>query len=466
MRPTDNINQLIKKLHIKASANLDGRVHDDIDRALATRQKSESADAKPNRWRIIMKSRIMKLAAAAVIVMAVLVGIHQFGGSIDSGGVAFGRVLEHIQNSSYTFDLAVVTEEGASGTVEAMMLEPGRMRVDMSTGLGRISSIVDVTKNKSLILFHKQKAAMVETPGTDRYREAVGILALTMKPIENLWNLRDGTPKKLGKKDIDGQSAEGFMVFQEDESFKYQITVWANAKTGIPILVEMVLSSLQDLSKSMRFTMNNFNLDVKLNKELFTLEVPVGYTLAYQLDLDELEGQTNSTNEAEEVEKVLALWSEDKKREAVEVLLGVDWTKSFVFSKKSYLFTVTEKECIALKPEARKQVMIEIISTSSLVKLIVKEVLGLGQAALSNQDYKKSEKYFDAGLQLGKLLTTRPERMIIVRLTGISVQKKVLNEMTSLYTAMNHKEKLRAVEMELQALEAEQKKIKEGLAGQ
>ncbi len=43
MRPTDNINQLIKKLHIKASADLDGRVHDDIDRALVGISADESA---------------------------------------------------------------------------------------------------------------------------------------------------------------------------------------------------------------------------------------------------------------------------------------------------------------------------------------------------------------------------------------------------------------------------------------
>lgn len=72
MRPTDNIDQLIKKLQLKASANLDARVHGDIDRALATPPRSESADAKPNRWRIIMKSRIMKLAAAAGVVLALL----------------------------------------------------------------------------------------------------------------------------------------------------------------------------------------------------------------------------------------------------------------------------------------------------------------------------------------------------------------------------------------------------------
>src|SRR4030042_6140018 len=100
MRPTDNINQLIKKLHIKASADLDGRVHDDIDRVLATPQKSESADAKPNRWRIIMKSRIVKLAAAAAIVIAVLLGV-DFVGRPNMANVAWAKVTERASEVDY-----------------------------------------------------------------------------------------------------------------------------------------------------------------------------------------------------------------------------------------------------------------------------------------------------------------------------------------------------------------------------
>lgn len=413
----------------------------------------------------IMKNRVTKVAAAAVIMIAVLIGVYHFGGSFDGTSLAFGEVLEHIRHSSYAFDLIVNPQAGAAGTVKATVLEPGKMRMDISSGLGKISSIVDMTKDKSLLLFHKQKAAVMETPGTDRYREVAGILALTMKPIENLWNLRDGQEKKVGKEEIDGQSAEGFKIFQQDEFFEYEITLWAHAKTGIPILVEMVFSSLTDSSESINFTMNKFDLDVELNEELFDLEVPEGYTVAHQLGLDQLEGPARSTNEAAKVEKVLALWSEGKKTEAVDILLGIDWTKSFVFSEKSYLFTITEKDYISLKPEDGQQVMNETMATAGKVRQIVHEVVGLGQKALSTQDYEKSEKYLDAGLQLGKLLASRLDRMLIVRLVGIAAQKVTLNEMIRLYTATNDNEKLQVVSEELQTLDIEQKKIKEGLRG-
>ncbi|MHC4655047.1 MAG: hypothetical protein ACYS91_08505 [Planctomycetota bacterium] len=52
-------------------------------------------------WRTIMKSPITKLAAAAVIIIAVPVGIHLIGGS---SSIAFADVLEQIRTfQPYTY---------------------------------------------------------------------------------------------------------------------------------------------------------------------------------------------------------------------------------------------------------------------------------------------------------------------------------------------------------------------------
>ena len=73
MRPPENINNLIKKLQLKASTDLDRRVHDDISEALAESDITKSARAEPNIWRTIMKTRKAKItAAAAIIVVAAL----------------------------------------------------------------------------------------------------------------------------------------------------------------------------------------------------------------------------------------------------------------------------------------------------------------------------------------------------------------------------------------------------------
>jgi hypothetical protein len=82
MKPADDIHKLIKKLHLKASAKLDRRVHDDISRALAKSEKhvlsevegTESVRSEPNLWRSIMRGGVVKIAVAAAILIAFGIG--------------------------------------------------------------------------------------------------------------------------------------------------------------------------------------------------------------------------------------------------------------------------------------------------------------------------------------------------------------------------------------------------------
>ena len=63
-------------------------------------RKEQTAKTEPNIWRIIMKSRITKLAAAAVIIIAVLIGINHFGGSVDIATPAYA--LEQTIQASHS----------------------------------------------------------------------------------------------------------------------------------------------------------------------------------------------------------------------------------------------------------------------------------------------------------------------------------------------------------------------------
>ncbi len=467
MRPAENIEKLIKNTKIDTNSKVDEAVLNDTIKVFEKAKNKKSASHQPNIWRIIMKNRITKLATAAAIIVAALIGIHLLS-SVSGTSVAFADVLEHIQRSSYAFDLTVVTQEEASTTVQAMVLEPGRMRLDASGGLGKISSIINTTEGKHLILLHKQKAGFMfnEPPDTDKYAGAVGIIALCTKPVENLWNLRDGTEEKLAERKIDGQTAEGFKIFQEDQIFQNDITIWAHAKTGEPVLVEMISTPLEDSSKSMTWTMNNFDLEVELAESMFSLVLPPGYTLSHQLDLDELETAAESSVEAKKIEELLTLWSQDQKTKAVEILLGIDWKKTIEFSDKPYVFTITEKEYVSLKPKDQTQVMNEIMSTASTFRKIARHVQAMAQTAISAKDYEKAERYFEAVLQLGKLLTRDADNMLIVRLVGIAVQKLALKEMVGLYTKTNNQVKVEAAENQLQALKTESERIKKNLQGQ
>ncbi len=98
MSAAENIERLVKKFYtankssIATGAEMDTKVLDDALQALEESKKAQSAATQPNIWRIIMKSPMTKLAAAAVIIIAVLIGVHHFGGSIDGTSVAWADV--------------------------------------------------------------------------------------------------------------------------------------------------------------------------------------------------------------------------------------------------------------------------------------------------------------------------------------------------------------------------------------
>jgi hypothetical protein len=410
------------------------------------------------------------MAAAAVIIIGLVWALTFL--ETDAGSVAFGEVLGYIQTSSYTFDLSVETalegQDSTAFTMQAMVWELGWMRVDCSAGgVGRISSITDFNAGKTLLLFHENRAGVIKEESVlNKNTGAKGIVAFCTKPIEDLWNLRDGTERQLGEKRINGHTVTGFRVSQKDRYFVYDVTVWAHSESGVPSLVEVIAKPLDESYPSIKWAMNNFDLDVELDGESFSLELPAGYTLAYGSHLDELEAGAEPSAEAEKIVQMLELWSEGRKSEAVDILLQVNWAEAIEFGKEPYLFSITEKGYISLKADDQNRAMEEIMATAAKVRQIAFGVLDLGQAAVAAQDYDRAERHFEAVLQLGKLLARDPESLIIVRLVGIAVEKKTLNEMISLYTTMNDQEKLQAVESEFKLAEAEAEKIKKKVKGQ
>ena len=59
-------------------------------------KQSQPSTARPGIWRIIMKTKITKFAAAAVIIIAVLTGINQFGGSIGGASIAYANIRDAV----------------------------------------------------------------------------------------------------------------------------------------------------------------------------------------------------------------------------------------------------------------------------------------------------------------------------------------------------------------------------------
>ena len=84
MKPAEKIERLIKKSRYKASDEAYDKALGSFLQAVDAYEKQNSALTEQNIWRIIMKSKITKITAAAVIVLAVVFSITIFDKSMPS----------------------------------------------------------------------------------------------------------------------------------------------------------------------------------------------------------------------------------------------------------------------------------------------------------------------------------------------------------------------------------------------
>ncbi len=118
MKSVKEIKLTIKQLKVESSNEIHSRVLNKLQNRLDDAKQQYLADTSPNIWRIIMNSKITKYAAAAVILIAVMIGINQFGGSIDGTSVAWAEVMRNFKQQLQTNDyihLVITNRKPLSG---------------------------------------------------------------------------------------------------------------------------------------------------------------------------------------------------------------------------------------------------------------------------------------------------------------------------------------------------------------
>jgi len=96
MRPKENIEKFVRvrKPHVTTSRQMDKRTLNDSFTAMEQTIRAKSADHKPSTPRIITLSRMMKLTAAAVIIVAISFYIARQGPSEQGRTTKFLEVAE------------------------------------------------------------------------------------------------------------------------------------------------------------------------------------------------------------------------------------------------------------------------------------------------------------------------------------------------------------------------------------
>jgi len=238
--------------------------------------------------RIIMKSKITRFAAAAVIIMAALITFH-FVGNPFGATVTFAKVIQPILNAR-TVVLDFIVGDETNGAVMHDVIVGSKIRrtfSNMDTIL-----IIDLDNAKMLTLGPADKGAIymdIQGPLEEGTKSYLGLVRDIVSKIVDNPNI---PVQELGEREIDGQRAVGFLLSEPN----LKLTIWADLKTALPIRIELLQGQTQTIIKNIEF-------DVLVDDSLVSMNVPAGYTL------NEEEQDWTEFNEQDFI-VVLRVWAE------------------------------------------------------------------------------------------------------------------------------------------------------------
>ncbi|MHC4337496.1 MAG: hypothetical protein ACYSTG_06040 [Planctomycetota bacterium] len=251
MKPEENIRRLVEESDVTTNSQVDRRILGDALDDLEKFKREKLAGARPNVWRTIMKSRITKLAAAAAIIIAVLIGIYKSGGSIDGAGVVWAEVANKIEQMPTCIhrEKRIITCDGKevdflTGDVTKYVSPEYGLREDMYNQWGQIMH--------RLYILREERVAVTAIPQLKQYKVAqlteaqVSVFGMGQKQI--LEQIKSGQYTELGSKTIDGVEVEGIefsdllLIVGTGYPIKFDNVVmrfWVDVETSLPVRVDV-----------------------------------------------------------------------------------------------------------------------------------------------------------------------------------------------------------------------------------
>ena len=266
----------------------------------AVLHKLPTTRAVGKRITIIERIRAMKtlpkLAAAAVIIIAVLLGIYYFGSSIEVASVAWGQVAEKVEQAKTFVYRMKMTMTGMPGMpkgepneIEIVAYNSSEygMRTDAYVA-GKIAAQTYIIPDEEALITvtHEQKQYM-------RMRLTDEMLARMKEeshdPKEMVKEFTKSEYTELGRKTIDSIEAEGIEsrhprimggLFDDVLS-----QLWVDVETDLPVLMEVECSSSDGLVQ-MKLVMDDFEWDVMdLDSSAFEPNIPDDYKLMADVEI-------------------------------------------------------------------------------------------------------------------------------------------------------------------------------------
>lgn len=218
-----------------------------------TRHSGINNPVLTNIWRTIMKNRITKFAAAAVIIIALLICINQFGGSVDVSSVALAQVAKNMEAiNSYTCRMTSWQRpvEGAEGETKEVTMqfcysdEYGFKMEQYRDGESSLIVCMLRKSNEGMRIWPQEKK-YVRAQLTDEERAIMK--PQEMDPREWVRMFLAADYKSLGQKIIDGVTVEGVEINElgvirkssgQSSIEDYSARLWIDINSQLPVQLE------------------------------------------------------------------------------------------------------------------------------------------------------------------------------------------------------------------------------------
>ncbi len=274
--------------------------HPEAVEMLTSRAGREKRAAGPHKiWRIIMKSTITKIAAAAVITIAVIIVVSQIGGTKG----AFAKVIENVKNAESVSFMHKQKLGSQPAMVFKMYIQGKKLRGDLVAVEGQVqdveklqremqqrnlpallSYITDFTQKDGLQLDHFRKT-FTRIKVDDRVASEVTKTNL----IEQFRNVKPENAERIGEESHDGRNIDVYVVKDvELMGVKAKLSgkegdrmrVWVDRGSRLPVRV-LLEASFEAEGKSQDWLdFYDFTWNEPLDENLFKLAAPEGYTVA------------------------------------------------------------------------------------------------------------------------------------------------------------------------------------------
>jgi len=236
MSSAEKIKRLFAKSDLTVNSKIDDRIINDVLTALDKSEKTQSVSPEPNIWRLIMKSKITKLVAAAAVIIAVMVGMHWIGSSVDGTSILYAKVREAIEKKPWICAKHTVLKgEKAFGGEEWFSLEP-KITVEIVDD-GRIKYSDFSNKKRYDYLPMSGTITISQIKEHPSFLDAKTPLELCKKVIE----MKQASGAEFSQSFIerDGKTLEVWEVIQLGDTGSEKIKLFIDTQEYLPIVAEV-----------------------------------------------------------------------------------------------------------------------------------------------------------------------------------------------------------------------------------